>query len=246
MNVIRSIAELRSGAALAEERASWGWCRPWAPCTPGTSRCFARHAPSAPRWWRACSSIPLSSATPLISQATRVTRPTTVETAEGAGVDLLFAPAVAEDVSAGLRHLDRRREARFDSGGGLPPGALSRRRNHLPEAVQHRPPGAGLLRPERRTAGTGDPSDDPGPAPGRGAAECVRPCATRTVSPCRPATCASALPSGFARSRCRVRWRVETRRRRARCSAASRSSISRWPRSIRPCWQRLSVSARCA
>ena len=165
------------------------------------------------------------------------------EMAEGAGVDLLFAPAVGGNLSAGLRHLGRRREARFDSRRGLPPGALSRRRNDLPEAVQHRAPGRGLLRPEGRAAGAGDPPDDPGPAPGRGAAS-VSDRARRGWS--RPVVAQRAPQCRRARARARAAacaGHAETRRRRARCSAASRSSTSRWRRSIRPCWQPPSVSA---
>ena len=61
--------------------------------------------------------------------------------AEEAGVDLLFAPTVAGDVSRqdSTRGSTSRRLG-IDSGGRLPAGPLSRRRDHLPEAVQHRPP----------------------------------------------------------------------------------------------------------
>ena len=170
-----------------------------------------------------------------------------VATAERAGVDLLFAPAVEEmyppgfDTWVDVERLGSILEGAFRPGHFRGVATICLKLFNIVR------PDARLLRPEGRAAGAGDPSDDPGSAPRRWSFASVRPCATRMASPCRPAMCGSALPSGFAPSPCRVRWRVAIPRRLARCSRGSRRGVSsRSLRSIRPCSRRPFAWAGCA
>ena len=75
-----------------------------------------------------------------------------LEIAEAEGVDVLFAPARRRALPAGLRDLGRPRRDRRRGRGA--PRPLPRRRHRLPEALRPRPPGARVLRPEGRAAGS--------------------------------------------------------------------------------------------
>ena len=89
---------------------------------------------------------------------------------------------------ARLRDLGRRR-ARLAGPRRRPPARpFPGRRDHLPEALQHRPPAPRLLRPEGRAAGRGRPPDDPRPRTSTSSSACCRPSATPTASRSPPAT----------------------------------------------------------
>ena len=75
--------------------------------------------------------------------------------AEDAGVDVLFVPTADGDVPGRLRDLGRGRGALAAARGRGAARPLPRRRDGLPEALQHRPARPRLLRPEGRAAGRG-------------------------------------------------------------------------------------------
>ena len=85
--------------------------------------------------------------------------------AEEAGVDLLFAPPTEEIYPAGFQTWVDVEELARDPRGRAPAGPLPRRRDRLPQAVQHRPAGPRLLRAEGRAAGRGDPPHGARPRP---------------------------------------------------------------------------------
>ena len=133
--------------------------------------------------------------------------------AEQEGVDLLFTPSAEEMYPPGyetwveVTELGRRLE------GAVRPGHFRGRRHRLPEALQHRPAGPRLLRPEGRAA-SGRPQAD-------GARSQRRPRAAR--APGRPrrrrprALVAERLPvAGGARARARAAARARHARPRGR------------------------------
>ena len=156
-------------------------------------------------------------------RATRATRRATRALAEEAGVDVALRARRRRDLPAPASQTWVEVErARRDPRGRAPARPLPRRRDRLPEALQHRPPDARLLRPEGRAAGRGRPADGPRPRPRRSRSASCRPCATRTASRSRPATPASR-PSERERALAppaRARD-AATRRARASCSTAS-------------------------
>ena len=103
--------------------------------------------------------------------------------------------------------------------GDAPPRPLPRRRDGLPEALQHRPPAARLLRPEGRAAGRGDPAAGSRPRSRARDPRRFRPCATPTGSRSRPATRASPRGARAPRSRSRARSPPATLAARARRSS---------------------------
>ena len=81
--------------------------------------------------------------------------------AEAEGVDVVFAPDAGELYPRRLRDVGRARPHRRGGRGAARP--LPRRRDGVPQALQHRPPGARVLRPEGRAAGRRDPPARPRP-----------------------------------------------------------------------------------
>ena len=154
--------------------------------------------------------------------------------AEEAGVDVLFAPPLEElyppgyetwvDVDRGVARPRRR----------VPPRPLPGRRDDLPQALQHRPSPARVLRAEGRAAGRGAPPDDPRPEP--------RPRAPRAADGARRRRPRALLAERAPRARgarggTRPPARARDRRpgrRRAHCSTVSTSTTSRSLRSTHP------------
>ena len=199
--------------------------------TTGTSRSSARRATRTTSSSRASSSTRRSSARARTSSAIRATRSATRGVAEEAGVDVLFVPAADEIYPPGFETWVEVERLGSILEGEHRPGPLPRRRDGLPEALQHRPAATRLLRPEGRAAGGRRAADGARPRPRRSRSASSRPCATRTASPSpratptsppRSASVALALPAraGHARSRAA-----------RRCSTASRSTTSRSPTS---------------
>ena len=126
----------------------------------------------------------------------------------GAGVDVLFAPARRRDVPGRVPDLGRCRGARARPRGRAPARALPRRRDRLPEALQHRPAHSSPTSARRTRSRSRSSSSMVRDLESRRSrsASCRR-CATPTAWRCRRATPALA---GRARAR---RWRFRARSR---------------------------------
>ncbi len=139
------------GAARASCAARSGSCRRWARCTPATSRSFAAA--------RAENDLVVASlfvnAAQFGEQADLAAYPRDeagdAQLAAGRGRRRALRAGGRRDLSAGLRHLGRRRRHRRGRRGAR--RSLPRRRDRLREALQDRAARARVLRPEGRAAG---------------------------------------------------------------------------------------------
>ena len=210
-------------------------CRRWARSTTGTARCSTRRAPSATWSSSASSSTRRSSASRRISSAYPRDEERDLGVAEAAASTCSSCPAVDEMYPPGFQTwVDVAGSA--DPRGRPPARPLPRRGDGLPQALQHRPAGRRVLRPEGRAAGRG-----------RRAGWCATSnleLEIRVVPTVRDADGlalssrnALAVARRARSSRSRLPRALATRdpaAARARCSTASTSTTSRSPRSTRP------------
>ena len=149
----RTIGELRRARAARASGDDRARADDGRASTRVISRSSAPRAESATSSSRASSSTRRSSRPARTSRATRATRQRDAALAEERGVDFLFAPSAEEIYPPGFQTWVDVEELRAAARGRAPPGPLPRRRDRLPEALQHRPPAPRLLRPEGRAAG---------------------------------------------------------------------------------------------
>ena len=145
-------------------------------------------------------------------------------------------PVRRRDLSARVPDVGRRDRAVARARGRAPAGPLPRRRHDLPEALQPRPSGPRLLRPEGRPAGGGRPAHGARPRSrprldGEGDTDRARRRRARALVAERPPHAGGAR--GGARSPPRARHEGPARRRSPR-STASTSTTSRSPTSTHP------------
>ena len=129
--------------------------------------------------------------------------------AEEEGVDVVFAPDARELYPDGFATWVEPERTGAEGDGAARP--LPRRRDRLPQALQHRPPRARVLRPEGRAAGRRDPPARPRPQrPARDPrrADRARRRRPRALVPQRPPL------GGGARARARPAARAPRSRRR--------------------------------
>ena len=161
VRVVRRIA----GPRPARRRGS-GSCRRWAPCTRVTSRSSPRRAGIATPSSSASSSTRRSSAIQTISPRIRATR------SETPGWPRRRAPtSSSRRTSTRCTRRAFRRGSRSRSSRGARGRAsarpLPRRRDGLPQALQHRPAALRVLRAEGRAAARGAPAHGARPRSGR-------------------------------------------------------------------------------
>ena len=96
---------------------------------------------------------------------TRATSRRTRRARRPAAVDVLFAPPADELYPPGFATWVEPAGRGRGPRGRAPPGPLPRRRDRLPEAVQHRPPAGGVVRAQGRAAGRGAEAARPRPQP---------------------------------------------------------------------------------
>ena len=148
--VARSIAELDAAA----RHGVVGLVPTMGALHAGHARAASRRrAPSATSSSRASSSTRRSSPTAAISPRTRATSTRDAAIAEAAGVDVLFAPRRDEMYPPGFATWVEPEGAAEGLECDAPPRPLPRRRDGLPEALQHRPPAARVVRAQGRAAG---------------------------------------------------------------------------------------------
>ena len=218
--------------------ASSASCRRWARCTPATrrssraARAESRRARREPlRQPRAVRATPSD----LAAYPRDFERDAAI--AEGRGRRRpLRAARTTRCTRPASRPGSSPRASPIGLEGAAPAGPLPRRRDRVPEALQHRPPAARLVRAQGRAAGRRAEAARARPEPRRRDPRRRRRCATTTASRCRRATRASR-PSEREQALAIPRALATRDRRQARAvlaPPASSPTTSRSPTSTAP------------
>ena len=173
----------------------------------------------------ASSSTRRSSRRPPTSTPTRATSSATPALAEAEGVDVLFAPSADEMYPPGFATWVEPAGAAEGLESEHRPRPLPRRRDRLPEALQHRPAGDRVVRPQGRAAGRRAQAARPRPQRRRSRSASSTRCATTTASRSRRATCCLSPVERDAGARDPARSR-DPRRRHAPAPSSPRPASS--------------------